>query len=146
VSGRSGAIAAAAALLLCVPAIAAGAQAGGDFASLVRREVTLTAPATLDGAGISELRAAGGPQLGDTMVCLRLAGERPGYLAVFFEGTTVLSYRRAVAVDRCESATYTALAPAVVATVGKPAQRRQAVRVAAPKSGAATAHALPAGR
>ena len=91
-------VAACAALLAC--ATIAGAQQVD-----VRREIaggagTLVAPASLANADVSALRPTAGPQLGDAVACVRLAGGS-GFIAVFFEAGKVINYRRAVAVDRC---------------------------------------------
>jgi hypothetical protein len=85
-----------------------------DVAGAIRAGVVLKGGAAgdgaLDAAEISPLRATFGPELGDTMLCLRtpLAGQ-PVYIAVFFEGGRVLDYRRAVAIDRCAGAVYAPL-------------------------------------
>jgi hypothetical protein len=85
-----------------------------DVAGAIRAGVVLKGGAVddgaLDAAEISPLRATFGPELGDTMLCLRtpLAGQ-PAYIAVFFEGGRVLDYRRAVAIDRCAGAVYAPL-------------------------------------
>jgi len=78
---------------------------------MIRGEIKLTPPQQLDGAQISPLRATGGPQLGDTMSCLKtIADGRIAFIAVFLEGGKILSYRRAVAYDRCAQADYAPLA------------------------------------
>ena len=86
------------------------AQTAPDAGAAIRAGVKLTPDTLLTGAQISPLRATQGPQLGDTMTCLKLAGENTGYVAVFFEHGNVLSYRRAVALDRCAQGPFTALA------------------------------------
>lgn len=142
-SFRSMAAAAVAALSLCAPIGAAhGQAASAELGALIRRDVKLALPATLEGAEISAPRATGGPQIGEAMACVRLAGERPGYLAVFFEGRTVVSYRRAVAVDRCETAAYRGLGPAL-ASAAKPAQSRKNGVKTAPDSEKVSAEVLP---
>ena len=78
----------------------------------MRDGVRLSPETRLDGAQISPLRATHGPQLGDAMACLKLAGLDAGYIAVFFERARVLSYRRAVALDYCAQGPFTALAAA----------------------------------
>jgi hypothetical protein len=84
--------------------------ASANLASLVRDGVKLQPPQQLDGAQVSPLRATGGPQLGDTMLCLKtMADGRTGFIAVFFEAGKVLSYRRAIAYDRCEPEPYSRL-------------------------------------
>lgn len=89
----------------------------------MRAGVKLTPDTRIDGAQISPLRATQPPQLGDAMTCLKLAGMDTGYIAVFFEHGTVLSYRSAVAFDRCAQGPFTALAVAAPAKT-KAAHRR----------------------
>ena len=84
-------------------------QTAPDVAAAVRAGVKLTPDTLLAGAQVSLLRATQGPQLGDAMTCLKLAGEPPAYIAVFFEHAKVLSYRRAVAFDHCAQGPFTAL-------------------------------------
>lgn len=78
----------------------------------MRAGVKLTPDTRIDGAQISPLRATQAPQLGDAMICLKLAGMDTGYLAVFFERGKVLNYRSAVALDRCRQGPFTQLAAA----------------------------------
>jgi hypothetical protein len=140
---RSTAAAACAALWLCAPTgVAHGQAASAELGTLIRRDVKLASPATLEGAEISAPRATGGPQIGEAMACVRLAGERPSYLAVFFEGRTVVTYRRAVAVDHCETAVYRQLAPAL-ASAGKPTQLRKNGVKTGPEDEKTSAQALP---
>ena len=137
------AAAACAALCLCAPTGAAHGQAASvELGALIRRDVKLASPATLLGAEVSAPRATGGPQIGEAMACVRLAGERPSYLAVFFEGRTVVAYRRAVAVDRCETAVYRQLAPAL-ASAGKSTQARKNSVKTGPEDEKNAAEALP---
>lgn len=119
-----------------------GAPAG--LAGLIRDGVKLKPPQKLDGAELSPLRRTSGPQLGDSMLCLKTMAEgRTAFIAVFFESGKVLSYRRAVVYDRCEQDVYALLAAAPRAKPapvkpgrGKPAH---AGAVAQPPSAAATA-------
>jgi hypothetical protein len=88
---------------------AAQAQTAPDVTAAIRASVKLTPDTLLYGAQMSPLRTTQGPQLGDAMTCLKLAGEPPAYIAVFFERAKVLSYRRAVAFDHCAQGPFTAL-------------------------------------
>ena len=101
------------------------AQTAPDVSAAVRASVKLTPDTRIDGAQISPLRATQAPQLGDAMTCLKLAGMDTGYIAVFFERGKVLSYRSAVALDRCAQGPFTALAVAA-APVKKAAHRKAA--------------------
>lgn len=105
------------ALAVCAvtPAQAQPANVGAtpvDVPAAIRGAVKLEPAALLDGAQLSPLRTTSGPQLGDALACLKLAGAPGGYIAVFFEGGKVLSYRRAVAFDRCGEGPFSQLAPA----------------------------------
>jgi len=116
-------VAACAALLAHVTI--AGAQPT-DMRREIAAAVTLAAPISLANAELSVLRPPAGPQLGDSVACLRLAGGA-GFIAVFFEAGKVINYRRAVAVDRCDSQAYEPLVAPSVA-VAKP------VRAPGPKT------------
>jgi hypothetical protein len=105
-------VAACAALLACAPVVSAQPQA--DARREIASAVTLAAPASLANADISALRPTAGPQLGDAVACVRLAN-RAGFIAVFFETGKVINYRRAVAVDRCDSLAYEPLAASTAA-------------------------------
>lgn len=119
---------AAAALWLAAPSHAQTAAPPvtpvADVAGAIRAAVVLKGDGALDAAEVSPLRATYGPELGETMLCLRtpLAGQ-PAYIAVFFEGGRVLDYRRAVAIDRCAGAVY---APLPKAAKAGPAKRTPA--------------------
>lgn len=102
-----------------------------DPRSEITGAVTLTPPASLAQADVSEMRGTAGPQLGDAMACLRLNGAASGYIAVFFEDGHVINYRRAVAVDHCEALAYAPL-PAPPA----PAKKRPPRRSDVPKNAA----------
>ncbi len=74
------------------PAQTAAAQpTPGDVAAAIREAVKLQPPTLLEGAELAPLRATSGPQLGDAVTCLRLAGAPPVYIAVFFDHGKVLS-------------------------------------------------------
>jgi hypothetical protein len=122
--------------LLCAVAPAM-AQPAPDVAALVRRDVTLASPVTLEGAALSPLRPTAGPQPGDSFACLRLAGP-PAFIAVFFEAGAVVGYRRAVALDGCETVAYAGLS-AGPKMAAKPASNRKN----RPDPARATATALP---
>jgi len=64
---------------------------------------------TFAGAQLSSLAAPRQTQLGDWVACLRTFGEKGGTFAVSYEGGKVLDIRRAVAIDRCDSADYAPL-------------------------------------
>ena len=100
-------VAGCAAFLACVPI--ASAQPQTDARREIAAVVTLSAPASLANADVSPLRPTAGPQLGDSVACVRLTGGA-GFIAVFFEAGKVLNYRRAVAVDRCNGLAYEPLA------------------------------------
>jgi len=95
-----------------------------DVGAAVRAGVKLTPDTLLNGAQISPLRTTSGPQLGDSMTCLKLAGETAGYVAVFFERGKVLSYRRAVAFDHCAQGPFMTL---VAAPARAPAAHKKAL-------------------
>jgi len=118
---------AAAALSLCATHSAFAQMSDSQLSALVRRAVVLAPPASLAGADISTLRRISGPQIGEAMTCLRLAGERGGYIAVFIEGHDVVNYRRAVVLDGCERVSYAPLSGAGQAAA-KPARPRQISR------------------
>jgi hypothetical protein len=105
-------VAACAVLLTCAPI--ASAQPSTDVRREIATAVTLAAPVSLANADVSILRPAAGPQLGDAVACLRLAGGA-GFIAVFFEAGKVINYRRAVAVDRCDGLAYEPLAAPIAA-------------------------------
>ncbi len=113
------ALAACAAMLLYA-LTPAQAQQPQDPRALIVRDVQLTPASLLANAQVSPLRATAGPQLGDALACLRLEGERPAFVAVFFEAGKVIDYRRAVALDRCEGADYSPLPVLVTGAVSKP--------------------------
>jgi hypothetical protein len=117
-----------------------------DPRALIRRDVTLVAPATLDGAEVSELRGTGGPQPGDTMACLRTGGERAAYIAVFFEAGRVIDYRRAVALDRCAGAAYAQLPQAAQVKAARAGKKAVTRHDDAMPGAADSAEASPAGR
>lgn len=83
-----------------------------DAAAAIRAAVKLEPATRIEGAQISPLRATMGPQIGDALACLKLAGQPGGYIAVFFEHGKVLSYRSAVAYDHCGEGPFTQLAAA----------------------------------
>lgn len=100
--------------------------------------VTLVAPVSLANADVSALRPTAGPQLGDAVACVRLAGGA-GFMAVFFEAGKVINYRRAVAVDRCDGLAYEPLAApptARTAPIRSPKTRVQAVASPVPMQNA----------
>jgi hypothetical protein len=106
--------------MLAALTVSAPNAAPVNLAAAIRATVKLQPAALLDGAQMAPLRATSGPQLGDAMTCLKLAGPPPAYIAVFFDRGQVLSYRRAVAYDRCEEGPYSALAaPAKPAGAGR---------------------------
>jgi hypothetical protein len=105
-------VAACAVLLACAPI--ASAQPPTDARREIATAVTLAAPVSLAKADVSLLRPTAGPQLGDSVACVRLASGA-GFIAVFFEAGKVINYRRAVAVDRCDGLAYEPLAPPVAA-------------------------------
>jgi hypothetical protein len=83
-----------------------------DVTAAIRAAVKLEPATRIEGAQISPLRPTQGPQLGDAIACLKLAGQPGGYIAVFFERDKVLSYRSAVVYDRCGEGPFTLLAAA----------------------------------
>ena len=105
-------VAACAALLPC--ASVASAQPQTDARREIAAAVTLAAPASLANADVSMLRPTAGPQLGDAVACVRLAGGA-GFIAVFFEAGKIINYRRAVAVDRCDGLAYEPLTAPIAA-------------------------------
>jgi hypothetical protein len=139
--------------MICAPLLAVGAADAqsralplqnpptpvpANLPDLIRGAVKLKPPQQLEGAEISPLRATSGPQLGDTMLCLKtVADGRTTLIAVFLEAGQVLSYRRAVVYDRCEQEAYAQLAaPRAKAAAARPARRKPLPR---PPSAAATA-------
>ena len=105
-------VAACTALFVHTPIVSAQPQA--DARREIATAVTLAAPVSLANADISVLRPTAGPQLGDAIVCVRLASGA-GFIAVFFEAGKVINYRRAVAVDRCDGLAYEPLAAPIAA-------------------------------
>jgi hypothetical protein len=108
----------AAALLMLAAGVAhaqTASPASADAAAAIRAAVRLEPATRIDGAQVSALRATAGPQLGDAVACLKLAGTPGGYIAVFFERGKVLSYRSAVAYDHCGEGPFTLLAAAAPA-------------------------------
>ena len=105
-------VAAFAASLGCT--LIARAQPQTDARREIGVVVTLAAPVSLANADVSALRPTTGPQLGDSVACVRLTGGA-GFIAVFFEAGKVINYRRAVALDRCDGLTYEPLAAPIAA-------------------------------
>jgi hypothetical protein len=95
-----------------------------NYRWIIRKEVKLTPPDLLVGAQVSELRQTRGPQIGDWMVCLKTTKDNAVvYFPVFFEGQAILTYRRAIAIDDCQSANYSPLAMPAPAAKKPPAKR-----------------------
>ena len=121
-------VAACAAFSSCAPI--ASAQPQTDARREIAVVVTLAAPVSLANADVSALRPTAGPQLGDSVACVRLTGGA-GFIAVFFEAGKVINYRRAVAVDRCDGLAYEPLAP-VAGSAPMPGPKTSVQAVASP--------------
>ena len=103
------------AMLLTGASIACAQQT--DARREILAAVTLTAPVSLANGDVSPLRPTAGPQLGDSVACVRLA-RGAGFIAVFFEAGKVINYRRAIALDRCDGQDYEPLAaPAMMGII-----------------------------
>jgi len=78
-------------------------------------------------AQVSELQKTIGGQSGDWFACVK-SDTTPyvGFFAVFIENGKVVDFRRSVAIDQCESATYSPLAPTVVQEKKMPPKRKKA--------------------
>lgn len=94
-----------------------------DYRQLIR---TAVPAALISGAEVSELRKTVGPEPGDWVACLKTAKKAVAgakndinFIAVFFEGDKVIDFRQPVAIDRCESASYSPL-PAAAPAKPKP--------------------------
>jgi hypothetical protein len=101
-------IAACSPILPNTQATAAPAAPPTDYQRIIRDG----APAAMTKeAQVSDLRPAIGAQQGDWFVCVK-SGTKPytGFFSVFIQDGKVKDFRRAVGVDRCESATYVPLA------------------------------------
>ena len=121
-------VAAFAASLGCT--LIARAQPQTDARREIGVVVTLAAPVSLANADVSALRPTTGPQLGDSVACVRLTGGA-GFIAVFFEAGKVINYRRAVAIDHCDGLAYEPLAP-VARSAPMPSPKTSVHAVAAP--------------
>lgn len=105
------------------PIAAAPLTPPADF----RKIISTGAPAPMtSGAQVSELRKTIGGQSGDWMACLK-SDTKPyiGYFAVFIADGKVVDFRRSVAIDGCESASYAPLAPPAVLEKKKPPKRKK---------------------
>jgi len=88
----------------------------------------------MNGAQVSELRKTiGGGQSGDWIACVK-SDTKPyiGFFAVFIENEKVVDFRRAVGIDRCETAIYSPLPPPVVKKAAPP--KRSKIRPASTKN------------
>jgi hypothetical protein len=95
-----------------------------------RKIISVGVPATITkGAQISELQRTTAAQAGDWFACLK-SDNKPtdGLFAVFIENGKLVDFRRSVKIDRCESATYSPLAPPAPPAIQKksPPKRKQA--------------------
>jgi hypothetical protein len=100
-----------------------------------RKIISTGTPAPMTaGAQVSELRNANGGQPGDWFACVK-SDTTPyiGFFAVFIGNGTVVDFRRSVAIDQCESAAYSPLAPPVVQEKKTPPKRKQAALTPAKK-------------
>jgi hypothetical protein len=88
---------------------AAPAEPPVDYRKIIRTEIP---DRLINGAQVSELRKAVGPQPYDWVACLKL-DTKPNisFFAVFFEGEKIQHFRRSVIIDQCEFADYSPLPP-----------------------------------
>jgi len=104
------------------------ARPGGlpaNYRQLIIAGVRLDPPDLLKGAQLSEPRQTRGPQFGDWMACLKTSkDDTVEYFSVFFEGKTIFTYRRAIAIDDCQSARYSPLVRPTAAAAKKPPAKR----------------------
>ncbi|HEY1474449.1 MAG TPA: hypothetical protein VGF53_10230 [Pseudolabrys sp.] len=93
-----------------------------------RKIISTGAPAPMTaGAQVSELRQTSGSQSGDWFACVKSdTAPYVGFFAVFIENEKVVDFRRSVATDRCEAASYSPLAPPVVQEKKTPPKRKKA--------------------
>ena len=97
-----------------------------DYKQFIRGSVTLAPATLLNGALVSPMQPVSGPQVGQWVVCIKTAGDSPSYFTVLADNQTIVTVRRAVAVDRCETQAYTPLHVAPPPAAAKqPAKKRK---------------------
>jgi hypothetical protein len=77
----------------------------------------------------SQPRASAAPQPGEWVMCVRSAADGPPlYFVLFFSDGKVETVRRAVAIDRCQTASYSPLPPARIAGAATAGKKRRTPR------------------